>query len=141
VNAAGLVGDLAIVMGAKCGLDDPEVKPAIDRANKFFRYHVDAGAIPYGEHEPWPYHENNGKNSMTAVFFAVQGNLPVEARFFAKMCTVAYENCEYGHTGQGFSYLWSAMGANIGGPGALAAYFKEASWHLDLVRRCDGSFT
>ncbi|MEI6676679.1 MAG: DUF6288 domain-containing protein, partial [Verrucomicrobiota bacterium] len=46
-----------------------------------------------------------------------------------------------GHTGQGFSYLWSALGANAGGPAAAAAFFKEASWHLDLVRRCDGSFT
>ena len=52
-----------------------------------------------------------------------------------------YENREYGHTGQGFSYLWGALGANAGGPAAAAAFFKEASWHLDLVRRCDGSFT
>jgi hypothetical protein len=37
--------------------------------------------------------------------------------------------------------LWSALGANAGGPVAAAAFFKEASWHLDLVRRCDGSFT
>jgi HEAT repeat protein len=37
--------------------------------------------------------------------------------------------------------LWGALGANVGGPAAAAAFFKEASWHLDLVRRCDGSFT
>jgi len=37
--------------------------------------------------------------------------------------------------------LWSALGANVGGPDAAAAFFKQASWHLDLVRRCDGSFT
>ena len=53
----------------------------------------------------------------------------------------AYKNREYGHTGQGFSYLWGALGANAGGPAAAAAFFKEASWHFDLVRRCDGSFT
>ena len=51
------------------------------------------------------------------------------------------QNREYGHTGQGFSYLWGALGANVGGPAAAAAFFKEASWHFDLVRRCDGSFT
>ena len=33
------------------------------------------------------------------------------------------------------------LGANAGGPDAAAAFFKEASWHFDLVRRCDGSFT
>jgi hypothetical protein len=33
------------------------------------------------------------------------------------------------------------LGAGTGGPAAAAAFFKEASWHFDLVRRCDGSFT
>mgnify|MGYP003874464313 CR=1 FL=1 len=58
-----------------------------------------------------------------------------------RMATAGYQSRECGHTGQGFSYLWSALGANAGGPDAAAAFFKEASWHLDLVRRCDGSFT
>ena len=140
VNAAGLAANLGIVMGKKCGIDDPEVDAAIERASKFFGYYVDKGAIPYGEHEPWPYHENNGKNSLTAVFFAVQGDRTRETQFFAKMCTAAYKNREYGHTGQGFSYLWSTLGANTGGPEATAAFVKECSWHLDLSRRCDGSF-
>jgi HEAT repeat protein len=141
VNAAGLIGNLAIVLGDKCGVKDPEIRPAIDRACRYFSYYVDKGAIPYGEHEPWPYHENNGKNAMTAVLFALQGACPAETRFFAKMVTASYENREYGHTGQGFSYLWGALGANAGGPDAAAAFFREASWHFDLVRRCDGSFT
>jgi hypothetical protein len=141
VNATGLVANLAIVMGKKCGVKDPEVDPAIGRASRFFGYFVDKGAIPYGEHMPWPYHDNNGKNAMTAVLFAVQGDRIKETQFFAKMVTASYKNREYGHTGQGFSYLWGALGANTGGPVAAAAFFKEASWHLDLVRRCDGSFT
>jgi len=144
VNAAGLAANIGIVMGKKCGLKDPEIDPAIDRASKFFGYFVDKGAIPYGEHEPWPYHGSNGKTAMTAVLFALQGNRVNETRFFAKMSTAAYRNREYGHTGQGFSYLWGALGANTGGPAAAAAaaaFCGEASWHLDLVRRCDGSFT
>lgn len=141
VNAAGLVGNLAIVLGKKCGIQHPEIDPAIERASKFFGYYVDKGAIPYGEHMPWPYHENNGKNSMTALLFALQGNQTAAARFFASMATAAYANREYGHTGQGFSYLWGALGANAGGPDAAAAFFKESSWHFDLVRRSDGSFT
>ena len=84
VNAAGLVGNLAIVMGKKCGVNDPEIDPAIERASKFFGYYVDKGAIPYGEHMPWPYHENNGKNSMTALLFALQGNQNAQAKFFAQ---------------------------------------------------------
>ena len=141
VNMAGLPANLSIVMGKKCGVKDPEVDPAIARAAGFFGYFVDKGAIPYGEHEPWPYHENNGKNSITGVMFALQDNKVKEAQFFAKMATAGFRSRECGHTGQGFSYLWSALGANVGGPAATAAFFKESSWHLDLVRRCDGSFT
>jgi hypothetical protein len=141
VNMAGLPGNLAIILGSKCGVKDPEVGPAIERASRFFGYFVDKGAIPYGEHEPWPFHENNGKNSLSALLFGVQGNRISETQFFAKMAVAGYRSRECGHTGQGFSYLWSALGAAAGGPDAAAAFFKEASWHLDLVRRCDGSFT
>ena len=139
VNAAGLVANIAILMGKKCGITHPEIDPAIDRASKFFGYFVDKGAIPYGEHMPWSNHDNNGKNAMAAVFFALQGDKVEETQFFAKMVTASYQNREYGHTGQGFSYLWGALGANTGGPKATAAFVNEASWHLDLVRRCDGS--
>ena len=141
VNEAGLIGNLAIVMGKKCGVSDPEVDAAIARAAGFFGYFADKGSIPYGEHEPWPYHENNGKVSMSAVLFALQGGRVREAQFFAKMAVAGYRNRECGHSGQGFSYLWSALGANVGGPAAAAAFVREASWHLDLVRRSDGSFT
>ena len=141
VNEAGLIANLAIVMGRQCGVKDPEVEAAVARAGGFFGWYTDKGGIPYGEHEPWPYHENNGKSSMTALFFALQGNRIKDAQFFSKMATAGYRSRECGHTGQGFSYLWSAPGANAGGPLAAAAFFREASWHLDLVRRSDGSFT
>ncbi len=141
VNMAGLPANLSIVLGKQCGVKDEEVERAIQIASHFFGYFVDKGAIPYGEHEPWPYHENNGKNSISAVMFSLQADRAKDARFFAQMATAGYRSRECGHTGQGFSYLWGAMGANVGGPAALAAFVKEASWHLDLVRRCDGSFT
>lgn len=141
VNAVGLVANLAIILGRRCGVSDPEIDPAIERGSKFFGYYVDKGAIPYGEHMPWANHDNNGKNAMAALLFAVQGDRTRDAQFFAKMVTASYRNREYGHTGQGFSYLWGALGANVGGPGAAAAFFKESSWHFDIVRRTDGSFT
>jgi HEAT repeat protein len=141
VNMAGLPANLAIVMGRKCGVKRPEVDQAITRAAGFFGYYAGKGAIPYGEHEPWPYHENNGKNSITAVMFGAIGNKPKETGFFARMATAGFANREYGHTGQGFGYLWSALGAAVGGPEAAAAFFRKASWHYDLVRRSDGSFT
>ncbi len=141
VNQAGLPANLAILMGKKCGVQDDEIDPAIERSAKFFGYFVDKGTIPYGEHEPWPFHDNNGKSAMTAVFFGQQEGKAAEAQFFAKMTVASYRSRECGHTGQGFSYLWGALGANVGGPDATAAFFKESSWHFDLVRRSDGSFT
>ena len=141
VNQAGLGANMAIVMGKRCGVKDPEVDAAVVRANGFFGYYVDKGTIPYGEHEPWYFHENNGKSAMCAALFGVQADRIKETQYFAKMCVAAYPNTETGHTGQGFSYLWRMVGANMGGPLAAAAFFKEMSWHFDLARRCDGTFT
>jgi HEAT repeat protein len=141
VNQAGLPANLAIVMGKKCGVKNPEVDQAIVRAAGFFGYYAGKGAIPYGEHEPWPYHENNGKNALCALMFGAMGNKPKEAEFFARMATAGYANREYGHTGQGLSYLWGALGSAVGGSETASAFFHKASWHFDLVRRSDGSFT
>ena len=141
VNQAGLPANLGIILGRRCGVKDPEVDAAIERASKFFGYFADKGTIPYGEHEPYPFHDNNGKSAMSAVLFGLQGDRVKETQFFAKMAAAGFRNRECGHTGQGFSYVWGALGANVGGPAAAAAFFKEASWHFDLVRRSDGSFT
>lgn len=141
VNNCGLTAIAAIAMGLRCGIDEPEVRPAIERGAKFFKIFVDRGSVPYGEHVAFMTHENNGKNAMAAFFYSMLPDRVEEARFYAKMSAASYANREYGHTGQGFGYLWAALGANIGGPAALAAYFNEVSWHYDLVRRNDGSFT
>ena len=142
VNMAGLPANLAIVLARKCGVKHPEIDRAIARAAGFFGYFTDKGSIPYGEHAPGgAYHENNGMNAIAAVLFAAMGDKPKETEFFARMATAGYPNREFGHTGQGFSYLWSALGAAVGGPETAAAFFGKCSWHLDLVRRSDGSFT
>jgi HEAT repeat protein len=56
------------------------------------------------------------------------------------MVTASYESREWGHTGNGFSYLWGPIAANCGGPKAMAAFMKELRWYYDLARRWDGSF-
>jgi len=145
VNQAGLVANLAIVMGKKCivqsgGAADPEIEPAIERGAKFFGFYVQKGNIPYGEHEPWYYHAANGKDSLAALMFAMMGDRPEATEYFTRMVLAGYNGREYGHTGQGFSFLWGAMAANLGGTNALATYLAQIRWHLDLERRCDGSF-
>ena len=124
MNAAGLPCFISLILAKQCGLDDPELTTAIDRANQFFGYYVGKGSIPYGEHRPGPVHDDNGKTSMTAMAFSLQGK-QTETQFFSKMVTASYESREWGHTGNGFSYLWGPIAANCGGPKAMAAFMKE----------------
>jgi hypothetical protein len=139
VNMAGLPAFVSLVLAEKCGIEDPELKPAIARANKFFGYYVGKGTIPYGEHRPGVGHDDNGKTSLAAVAFSLQGKR-AETQFFSKMVTASYESREWGHTGNGFSYVWGPPGANCGGPKAVAAFMKELRWYYDLARRWDGAF-
>ncbi len=139
VNSAGLPCFISMLLAEKCGVQDREIKPAIARANKFFGYYVGKGAIPYGEHSPGPVHDDNGRTSMAAMAFALQGKR-TETQFFTKMVTASYESREWGHTGNGFSYQWGPVAANAGGPKAMVAFMKELRWYYDLARRWDGSF-
>lgn len=139
VNATGLPCFISLVLAEKCGIDTPELKPAIGRSNKFFGYYVGKGYVPYGEHPPGIGHDDNGKTSMAAMAFALQGK-GTESRFFSKMVTASYESREWGHSGNGFSYLWGPVAANCGGPQAMAAFMKEIRWYYDLARRWDGAF-
>jgi len=146
VNSAGLGANIGIVIGKKALLTggqkiDAEIDPAITRASNFFGWYVNKGSIPYGEHEPYSNgHASNGKDAMCAVMFGLQDNRPTETEFFTRVTTAGCTGREYGHTGQGFSYLWGAMGSNMGGQAAVAAYLNNVRWHLDLERRTDGSF-
>lgn len=140
LNQAGLICYLSLVLANRCGVEHPEIVPAIGRSTAFFRYYAGKGAIPYGEHPPIVNSNNdNGKNGTAALAMALCGRSD-EARYFAKTVTASRNDREWGHTGPFFGYLWSGPGANCGGPRAAAAYFREVRWHIDLARRWDGSF-
>jgi len=139
VNQAGLPCFVSMVLARKCGIKDPELDSAIARSNRFFGNYVGKGAIPYGEHRPGAVHDDNGKTSITAMAFALQGKR-TETRFFSKMVTASYESREPGHAGSGFSHVWGPIAANCGGPKAMAAFMKEMRWYHDLMRRWDGAF-
>ncbi len=141
VNSAGMPCFLGLILAKKCGLTNPEIDPAIARASRFFAAYASYGTIPYGEHEPYrQYHESNGKSGLVALCFAQQANRVEEGKFFAKMATAAASERGIGHTGPWFNYLWSPLGAAIGGEEAAAEHFSRISWDLDLSRRWDGGF-
>ena len=77
---------------------------------------------------------------MPAVFFSLLPNRAVETEYFSRISIAGWIGREYGHTGQGLSYYWTALGALMGGPDAASEHLKQVRWHHDLSRRTDGSF-
>ena len=153
VNQAGLAAQLTIVLGKKAGVKNPEIEPAIARAANFFGYYVNRGSIPYGEHQPYygehalqgqsrTYYDHcsNGKDGLSAVMFANMGDKPLQTEYFTRMALAGFKGEQYGHTGQGFNYLWTTLGAAMGGPQAASEYLKQLRWDRDMRRRSDGSF-
>jgi len=139
MNAPGLVLLTAMVVAREAGVKDPDLDKAIAKGSQFLRWYVNKGAIPYGDHQPWPGHEDNGKCSTAAVLFDLLGDREA-TRYFARMSTAAYDERERGHTGNFFNVLWALPGVSRCGPLATGAYMKEQMWYYDLARGWDGQF-
>jgi len=140
MNAPGLSLSIGMVLARQAGVSDPALDRAITKAAGFLRWYANKGAIPYGDHQPWPGHEDNGKCSSAAVLFDLLGDREAAA-FFAKMSTAAYSERERGHTGNYFNILWAMPAVSRCGPLATGAYWKEQAWYYDLARGWDGSFS
>jgi hypothetical protein len=141
VNSAALPALLGLVLARECGVERPELEPAIQRGAAFFGYYAGKGAIPYGEHVPiFKSHENNGKSGLAALVMRRLEGRQEESRFFSKMAAAAFPEREGGHTGPYFNYQWAPLGAYAGSREALIMHFKHISWHLDLCRQFNGGF-
>jgi autotransporter-associated beta strand protein len=140
VNSTGMPCFLGLLLARECGLTNAEIEPAIVRASRFFASYAGKGSIPYGEHEPYPAHESNGKSGLAALCFALEDHRSTARDFYAKMAAAAPSEREEGHTGAFFNYLWSPLGAAVGGEAAAALHFSRIRWQLDLNRRWDGKF-
>jgi hypothetical protein len=139
MNQPGLSLTIGMVLAREAGVRDPELDRAITQSANFLRWWLHKGAIPYGDHLPFPAHEDNGKCAAGAVLFDLLGDREA-ADFFAKMTTAAYSERERGHTGNYFNHLWALLGVARCGPHALGAYLKEQSWHYDFARGKDHVF-
>ncbi len=139
MNQPGLSLAIGMVLARDAGVKEPDLDRAIIRAAGFVRWYVNKGAVPYGDHQPFPAHEDNGKCSSAAVLYDLTGDREA-AEFFAKMSTAAYSERERGHTGNYFNMLWALPGVSRLGPLATGAYLKEHAWYYDLARGWDTSF-
>jgi hypothetical protein len=139
MNLPALPLTISMVLARQAGINEPDLDRAIAKSAGFLRWYVNKGAIPYGDHEPWPGHEDNGKCSIATILYDLLGD-KVATTFFARMSMAGYDERERGHTGNFFNILWALPGVSRCGPVATGAYWKEQSWYYDLARGPDGSF-
>ena len=139
MNAPGLPLTIGMVLAREAGVKHPDLDKGITKAAGFLRWYVGKGAVPYGDHQPFFAHEDNGKCAAAAVLFDLLGDREA-AEFFAKMTTAAYSERERGHTGNFFNILWAQLGVARAGPLGIGAYMREQAWAYDLARGWDASF-
>jgi hypothetical protein len=137
MNQPGIVLTLAMAVAREAGVKDAAVERAVRMGARFLRWYVHKGAIPYGDHAPWPWHEDNGKCSSAAVLFDLLGDREAAA-YFSRMATAAWAERESGHAGNYFNVLWALPGVSRSGPAATRAYLREQDWSYDLMRGWDG---
>lgn len=146
INGTGLAALYGLTLARDCNLPDPETRAAIEagieRGTRFFSSFVGQGTIPYGEHPAWTKgHASNGKAGLAAMALARAKGRTTEAKYFAQVSIAgATERHLSGHGGTFFNYIWSPLGANVGGVQAAAAHFRDIRWHLELSRMHDGGF-
>lgn len=139
MNLPALPLTISMVLARQAGVSEPELDRGIAKSAGYLRWYVGKGAIPYGDHEPWPGHEDNGKCSIGTILYDLLGDREATT-FFAKMSMAGYDERERGHTGNFFNIVWALPGVSRCGPLATGAYWKEQSWYYDLARAPDGSF-
>ena len=139
MNAPGLSLSIGMALAREAGVKHADIDKALVKSARMLRWFVNKGAIPYGDHQPFFAHEDNGKCAAAAVLFDLLGDREA-AEFFAKMAAAAYSERERGHTGNFFNMLWALPGVARCGPLTIGAYMKEHAWYYDLARGSDTAF-
>jgi len=142
MNAPGIPLTTGLVLAKKAGVNRPEVDQAIARSTKLIRFYAGKGSVPYGDHYPWMQnHDDNGKNSMSAVLFSLLDETK-EAEYFSRMSLACHgQERDTGHTGNFWNMTWAVPGVAQSGPNATGAWMQEfGTWYFDLARNSDGGF-
>lgn len=141
INQMGLTAMIGLPLAQKCGVDNQEIRDAIQRGETFFSYYIDKGAIPYGDHKPnTQWFDDNGKSGSAAIMFDLIGNTR-GAQFYSNMVVgSAPSGREAGHTGHFWSHLWGGVGAARSGREGLKAFMKEMDYIFTLERGVKGNF-
>jgi HEAT repeat protein len=139
MNAPGLSLSIGMALAREAGVKHADIDKALVKSARMLRWFVNKGAIPYGDHQPFFAHEDNGKCAAAAVLFDLLGDREA-AEFFTKMSAAAYSERERGHTGNFFNMLWALTGVAHCGPLTTGAYMREQAWYYDLARGWDTAY-
>ncbi len=138
MNQAGIIAALALTLARECGV---EVNAeALQRALAFYGRYAELGAVPYGDQPPgveWP--DDNGKNSSSAVLFALHSGWERPAAVFAQSVALSYWLREEGHTGGFFSIVWGPLACDRAGARAFREFMDYQSWYYHLARTWRGA--
>ena len=140
MNQPSLAVFIGMLLARECGVKDPLLHDAIKRTYAYFKNYVGRGGFNYGVHGPnTKAFNNNGMSGTAAIAMALHGDKE-GARFFAQLSAASYDTLEQGHAAHFFNPFWTPLGAAVGGPELMAAFFKEARWFYTMARRWDGKF-
>ncbi|MBT3294840.1 MAG: hypothetical protein HN919_05420 [Verrucomicrobia bacterium] len=141
INQMGLTAMVGLPLALKCGVDNREIRDAIERGETFFSYYIDKGAIPYGDHAPnTRWFDDNGKSGSAAVMFDLIGNQRGAAFYSGMVIGSAPSGREAGHTGHFWSHLWGGVGAARSGRTAMRSFMNEMDYVFTLERGTAGNF-
>jgi len=136
LNQAGLVCFMSLALARETGVTVDEA--ALARASAFFGNFVSIGGVPYGDHPPYGYRENQGKCAAAAVAFRFLDK-PEWSRILGSMTCLSYDTSEFTHAGGMFTWLWSPLGGMDAPPDEFRALLEETRWFYELCRTHDGA--
>ena len=136
VNSIGVPCLVSIVLARESGVQFDGLDDAIELAASFFRRHVNLGSIPYGDGAAQTQygHDDNGKNSTTAILYALLGEKEPTEYYVSTAIASNNLDREQGHTGNFFNILWAMPAVSLAGPEAAGAWMREFGWYFDLSR-------
>ena len=151
LNAAGVHCVTFLLLARECGakVDEYTLQESLKH---FFRY-AGKGNVPYGDGTPESGFVDNGKTGKLAFAMAAAASLTPagEKSVYAKARDISAIKGFYstswmlhGHTGGGIGEIWRSASMGLmhdTKPTKYREFMDHRTWHYDLSRRFDGSFT
>jgi hypothetical protein len=140
INQTSIVLWMGLALAEKCGVENPEVRMAVEKSYALYKNWIGKGAIPYGNHGPnESTNNNNGTSGSVAVAFSLMGDLE-GVEYYSKLTAASHPSLLTGHASSFFNPLWSAMGSHLAGPEVASAYFRKTRWLRTITRTPDGDY-